>query len=155
MSQLHIRPYEPADQVAVICLHNVALEATGAHVGNGAWDADLLNIEDVYLKNDGVFLVGVREDIIVAMGALLKMSDHIAQIKRMRVLPEFQRKGIGQAILDALEKEAVERGYGCLCLDTTVRQIAAQQMYLKNGYVEVGRRSRGLPFDTIFYEKVL
>ena len=139
----------------VIHLQNVALEAAGAHVGNGPWDSDLLNIEGVYLENNGAFLVGLLDGQIVAMGALRKISDEKGEIKRMRVLPQFQRQGFGQAILDVLEKEAVERGYKTLCLDTTVLQVAAQKMYLKDGYSEVRRTKQGFPFEMIFYEKRL
>ncbi|OHA32243.1 MAG: hypothetical protein A3B09_02460 [Candidatus Taylorbacteria bacterium RIFCSPLOWO2_01_FULL_43_83] len=155
MNILKIRPYTPSDSEAVIHLHNVALEAAGAHVGNGPWDSDLLDVENVYLKNSGVFLVGLIDCQIVAMGALRKISNDKGEIKRMRVLPQFQRQGFGQAILDVLEKEAIARGYKTLCLDTTIIQIAAQIMYLKNGYTEVWRTRQGFPFETIFYEKIL
>lgn len=155
MSKLEIRPYTPTDSMEVIHLHNVALEAAGAHVGNGPWDSDLLNIEGVYLKNNGAFLVGLLDGQIVAMGAVRKISDEKGEIKRMRVLPQFQRQGFGQVILDVLEKEAVKKGYKTLCLDTTVLQVAAQKMYLKNGYTEVRRTKQGFPFETIFYEKRL
>ena len=155
MSKLEIRSYTPADSKEVINLHIVALEAAGAHVGNGPWDSDLLNIEGVYLENNGAFLVGLLDGQIVAMGALRKISDEKGEIKRMRVLPQFQRQGFGQVILDVLEKEAVKRGYKTLCLDTTILQVAAQKMYLKNGYAEVRRTKQGFPFETIFYEKRL
>lgn len=155
MSKLEIRTYTPADSEAVIHLHNVALEAAGAHVGNGPWDSDLLNIEGVYLANNGMFLVGLLDGQIVAIGALRKISDEKGEIKRMRVLPQFQRQGFGQAILDVLEKEAVKKGYKILCLDTTVLQVAAQKMYLKDGYTEVRRTKQSFPFETIFYEKRL
>ncbi len=155
MNKLEIRQYAPTDSEAVIHLHNVALEAAGAHVGNGPWDSDLLNIEGVYLENNGTFLVGLLDGQIVAMGALRKISDEKGEIKRMRVLPQFQRQGFGQAILDVLEKEVVAKGYKTLCLDTTVLQVAAQKMYLKDGYIEVRRTKQGFPFETIFYEKRL
>ncbi len=155
MSELEVRTYTPADSGAVIHLHHVALEAAGAYAGSGPWDSDLVNIESVYLKNNGAFLVGLLDDQIIAMGALRKISDEKGEIKRMRVLPQFQRQGFGRAILDALEKEAVKRGYNILCLDTTILQVAAQKMYLKNGYAEVRRTKQGLAFETIFYEKRL
>lgn len=108
-----------------------------------------------YLANNGTFLVELLDGQIVAMGALRKISNEKGEIKCMRVLPQFQRQGFGQAILDILEKEAVKRGYKTLCLDTNVLQVAAQKMYLKNGYAEVRRTKQGFPFETIFYEKRL
>ena len=87
-------------------------------------------------------------------GALLRLSTDTAEIKRMRVHPDFQRQGFGQEVLGALEARAVELGYAVLRLDTTVIQVAAQGFYLTNSYSEIGRTMVG-EFDVILYEKVL
>jgi ribosomal protein S18 acetylase RimI-like enzyme len=88
------------------------------------------------------------------MGAFRKKSETLAEIKRMRVLPEYQRRGLGQAILNQLEAKAILLGYRELCLDTTTLQIAAQKMYEKNGFTEV-RRGLMPPFEVIYYHKSL
>lgn len=149
---LHIRRYQTTDYQAVWRLHNVALDAADAHAGNGAWDDDLHQIESVYLDNGGEFLVGIHRGRIVAMGALERESSRPARIRRMRVDPAFQRRGFGQAILAALERRAVELGYGALRLDTTAQQKAAQGLYVKNGYLEKGGFKMGR-FHCIVYEK--
>ena len=150
---LHIRRYESRDHDQVWELHNVALWQVGAHAGNGPWDEDLHRIEQVYL-NDGEFLVGEVDGGIVAMGALRRSGEDSAEIKRMRVHPDHQRRGYGQLILSALEQRARELGYRRLHLDTAVVQTAAQALYLRNGYREVGRTVLA-GFDAILYEKVL
>jgi ribosomal protein S18 acetylase RimI-like enzyme len=149
---LQIRRYRPQDHDAVWNLHNVALWQVGAHAGNGPWDDDLHNIEGVYLNNGGEFLVGLLDAQIVAMGALKRISDEKAEVKRMRVHPDYQRRGFGQIILDALEARAIELGYRTLALDTAVVQTAAQQLYLKNGFHETGRTVLA-GFDAILFEK--
>ena len=151
---LKIRSYESKDYDDVWNLHRVALEGTGTFIRHGKWDDDLHDIGVVYLKV-GVFLVGVLGKKIIAMGALKPMGGNKAEVKRMRVLPEFQGKGFGGMILLALEKEALKKGYKVLCLDTTIHQVAAQKLYLKNGYIEISRTKEGFPFETIFYEKKL
>lgn len=88
----------------------------------------------------------------MAMGALERMSPVRARVTRMRVHPDYQRRGFGQAMLSALEKRAAELGCARLYLDTTVRQVAAQRLYDKNGYREA-RRGEMLGFECIFYEK--
>ena len=149
---LHIRRYEPGDKLAVRRLHDDALNEAGAHLGSGPWDDDLDEIESVYLDQDGEFLVGVVDGEIVAMGALMRISSERAELKRMRVRPGLQGRGYGQAMLDALHRRASELGYSTMRLDTTIQQRAAQYLYLKNGYSEVGRGVVG-PFDCIFYER--
>jgi ribosomal protein S18 acetylase RimI-like enzyme len=150
--KLEIRHYQPSDQDFVWALHRLALEDTGIDVTHGSWDEDLYRIEAAYLESGGEFLVGTLDRHIVAMGALRRTAADRAEIKRMRVHPDFQRRGFGQAILDTLEARAQELGYETLHLDTSTQQTAAQQFYVKNGYVETGREERGR-FTLIFYEK--
>ncbi|HET7273021.1 MAG TPA: GNAT family N-acetyltransferase [Rubrobacter sp.] len=149
---LHVRRYEPGDKVIVRRLHDDALNEVGAHLGSGPWDEDLDDIEAVYLDSGGEFLVGVLDEEVVAMGALRRVSPEVAELKRMRVRPDLQGRGYGQALLDALHRRADELGYSTLQLDTTVQQRVAQHFYIKNGYREVRRGSIG-PFACIFYER--
>ena len=152
--KLETRRYRSSDQDAVWALHRLALEDTGIYVTHGSWDEDLYQIEATYIEDRGEFLVGTLDGRIVAMGAIRKTSTDQAEVKRMRVHPDFQRRGFGQAILDALETKARDLGYKTLHLDTSVKQPAAQQFYAKNGYAETGREKRGR-FTLIFYKKRL
>ncbi len=155
-----LRRYVPADQQAVEHLHVLAIKQTGAYLGRGPWDDDIYAVEDTYLRNGGEFLIGECDGQMVAMGALKRTSAERAEIKRMRVAPEHQGRGYGQQILDALEARARTLGYRTLHLDTSVLQIAAQRLYEKNRYREVGRdfyhsRDTNQPLEVIFYEKQL
>jgi ribosomal protein S18 acetylase RimI-like enzyme len=154
MNPFRIRRYRPCDHDAVWELHNLALEATGAHGGSGPWDDDLHHVEEAYLRSGGEFLVGTLDGRVVAMGALKRLTEERAEIKRMRVHPDFWRRGFGQRILGRLERKACESGYRSLVLDTTTGQTAAQELYRGSGYVETGRRRRG-PFELILFEKQL
>ncbi len=143
----------PSDHAAVAELHVLALGQVGIHAQRGQWDADLDNIEAVYL-NAGEFLVGELEGRVVAMGALRRTSEERAEVKRMRVSPDCHGRGYGQAILSALEERGLELGYSCLHLDSAVRMTAARHLYEKNGYREVGRTVLG-GIDAVLYEKVI
>jgi len=149
---LTIRQYQYTDRAEVRTLHDVALESVGAHMGRGPWDADLDRIEKEYLEDGGEFLVGHLDGKIIAMGALKRTDSKWVEIKRMRVHPDFHRRGFGQMILRALEDRAEELGYSHLHLDTTVQQIAAQGLYDENGYKRTGRKNIG-GFSVIVYEK--
>lgn len=76
----------------------------------GPWDKDLNDIENIYLKG-GDFIVGELEGKVIAMGAFKRKDEEAAEIKRMRVHPDFQGRGFGQAILEELEKRAKKMGY--------------------------------------------
>src|SRR5436853_3852602 len=151
---LTLRRYTSADQEAVEHLHVFALEQTGVYLGRGPWDDDVYAIEEEYLKNQGEFLIGECDGLFVAMGALRRTSPQRAEIKRMRVHPDYQGRGYGQLILDALEARARALGYQILHLDTSILQIPAQRLYEKNGFREVGRDTYQ-QLEVILYEKQL
>lgn len=151
--KLTVRRYKSSDHDAVWNLHVLALNSTeqSRHIA-GPWDDDLHAIEDTYLNSGGEFLVAEIAGVLVAMGALRRLSQTRAEIKRMRVHPDYWRQGIAQQLLSNLEVLAQENGYQTLELDTTIQQEAAQKLYVKNGYQETRREKVG-PFDFIFYEK--
>ncbi len=149
---MRIRRYEADDREAVWRLHDVAMRGAGIHLGEGHWYDDLREIENVYLRNGGEFLVGTLGDEVVAMGAFKKTADDRAEIKYMRVDPEFQRRGFGQVILTALEQRAAGLGYERLHLNTAVKQKTARRLYESNGYREAHRGRKGA-IDCVFYEK--
>jgi ribosomal protein S18 acetylase RimI-like enzyme len=149
-----LRRYEPADMQAVEYLHVYAIQKAGAYLGRGPWDDDVYAIEEVYLNNQGEFLIGEWDGIFVAMGAFRRTSPERAEIKRMRTHPDFQGRGFGQLILSELESLARAMGYKTLHLDTSVVQVYARKLYEKNGFREVGRDMyQGL--EVILYEKQL
>ena len=153
---LTIRRYQAADYEIVWDLHHRALGPTGALIRGGKYNDDMHDIENYYINNHGEFLVGLLEGKIVCMGAIRKKSDTLAEVKRMRVYPEYQRMGFGQQILNKLEERAIQLGYTQLCLDTTTRQTAAQNFYQKNGYIEIRREMiPSYDLELIFYEKKL
>ena len=98
---LKIRRYRTSDHNEVWNLHNLALDQVGANAGSGAQDNDLHTIEETYLSDKGEFLAGFCEEKLVAIGALQRISNEKAEIKRMRVHPDFQRRGFGQTILNS------------------------------------------------------
>lgn len=152
MTQLKIRRYKKSDNKDVWKLHILGLEQFKAYLGGG-WDKDLNDIGQVYLKG-GDFIVGEINNKIIAMGAFKKISGKIAEIKRVRVHPDFQRKGFGQIILDELEKRAAKMGYEIFQLDTTDKQVPSQKFFEKNGYIKTKtERLEKHDLDMIYYEK--
>jgi len=149
-----LRRYTPADREAVEHLHVHAMKQTGAYLGRGPWDDDIYAIVETYLNNGGEFLIGEWDGVFVAMGALRRTTAERAEIKRMRVQPEYQGRGFGQIILTELEARARALGYKTLHLDTGVIQVPAQKLYEKNGYQRVGTDRFG-DVDVIYYEKNL
>ncbi|MYE07086.1 MAG: GNAT family N-acetyltransferase [Chloroflexi bacterium] len=91
-------------------------------------------------------------------GGLRRIDEATGEIRRMRVHPYYQRQGLGQAVLTALEERARQLGYTRVVLDTSDRQEAARALYEKNDCRETGREKRRVGETRVFlilYEKEL
>lgn len=133
-----IKDYEEEYYDQVIALHKTTMMVARAYKGEGIWDDDLKNILSVYTQNNGEFIVGIDENKIVAMGAFKDNKDEYAEIRRMRVAPEYQGKGFGKIIYEELEKRAISRFNGFI-LETSEIQVSAQKLYLSVGFKEITR----------------
>jgi ribosomal protein S18 acetylase RimI-like enzyme len=147
-----IRRYVEADHARVLELHMLGLAQFDAVSPRGSWDADVDDIEGVYLSNNGEFLVGELDGVVVAIGGFRQKTEKVAELKRMRVDPKYQRQGFGQAILTELEKRAKSMGYTSFYLDTLPHMAPARSLYSKNGFVQTGTKRVGR-WQAILYEK--
>ncbi len=135
-----LRSFRDEDAEAVWALHDTALEHAGVHGGHGPGEDDLRDVRGSYLDAGGDFLVGICDGEVIGMGGLQRLSSEECEIKRMRVHPDFQRRGRGRRILLALEERARTLGFRVARLDTTDGQMAARRLYESAGYRETGRR---------------
>ncbi|MFC6886209.1 MULTISPECIES: GNAT family N-acetyltransferase [Actinomadura] len=173
-AELSLRRYRAADHATVLALHREGLAQVGLRPGDGVYyDHDFFRMEDIYLRNDGEFLVGETAGRIVAMGGL-RRADLVpggsarayggyapgatrldaAEMVRLRVRPDLQRRGYGSAVVRALEDRAAEYGYRVLRADTTELQGPALALYRGFGWRETRRESIG-GIVNIYIEKRL
>ncbi|MGY0571699.1 GNAT family N-acetyltransferase [Bradyrhizobium sp. RDM12] len=152
--ELILRRFESGDSDGVSYLHRSASQDVGVCGPEGTWEDDLRNIEQVYIGSGGDFVVAHIGPRLAAMGGLKPFDDDVAELKRMRVDPILQRRGLGRTVLRELESRAVALGFKWIMLDTTTIQIGAQRLYESAGYV---RRREGMlhGYAVIFYEKRL
>lgn len=63
-------------------------------------------------------------------------------ISNIAVSPEYRRCGIADMLLASLRRRAEDKNLSFLTLEVRKSNIAAQNLYKKNGYTEVGLRKR-------------
>ncbi len=102
----------------------------------------------------GALLVGYQDGKAVACGAVHVIAPGIAEVKRMFVAPRVRGRGLGRALLDALERTAVELGCNVARLDSTEPLAEAVALYKSAGYVEIEDYNRN-PNATIWLERRL
>ncbi|MGX9147596.1 GNAT family N-acetyltransferase [Mesorhizobium sp. 128a] len=148
------RRFESGDADDVWHLHRSATKHVGVRGPGGVWEDDLRNVGEVYIESGGDFVVVRIGTQLAAMGGLKRVDDDVAELKRMRVAPVFQRRGLGRRILGELESRAVALGFKWIVLDTTTIQVGAQRFYETAGYIRL-REGMLHGYAVIFYQKRL
>jgi N-acetylglutamate synthase-like GNAT family acetyltransferase len=148
---LTFRRYRAEDQAGVWSVFAACTEQLG--FSNGPWDDDMRTIPRTYL-DAGEFIVGEMEGRIVAHAAFLHEPKGRASVRRVAVHPDVQQRGVGHMLMLELEARARGQGITSLHLDTSIGQTAAQRLYQKCGYQEVGHEVLS-SVTCIMYEKIL
>jgi len=143
---MKVRTYENRDHDSVVKLHMLGMEEYGFGRHPAEWDKDLEDITGTYIKPGGTFLVVEEDGIPIAMGGLERIDDETAEIRRMRVHPDYRRRGIGSMLVDRLVDFARSRGFKRIILYTTDRQRPAIALYRKKGF-------RLRDSERLFYEE--
>ncbi len=78
--------------------------------------------------------IAYEETRPVGCASFKQYADQIAEVKRVFVLPEYRGRGISNALMDALELKAIEKGFASLILETGRPLTTAIQLYQNRGY---------------------
>ena len=149
---MQLRRYESKFNDSILALHRSAIEGFSLGMSQLQDEADLMAVDLTYISSGGEFLLGFVDDKLVAMGGFERLSDSLAELKRMRIQRDCQGHGHGSAILSALERLAVETGVRTLCLETAKRRPLTLAFYRKHGYREEGAGFYG-SVETVKFSK--
>jgi putative acetyltransferase len=86
---------------------------------------------------DGAFVIAYVNGSAAGCGAVRRLDETTAELKRMYVEPAVRGHGIGQAIVEALEGEARQLGIKRVVLETGTRLAAALALYQRMGYTPI------------------
>lgn len=104
----------------------------------------------------GAFLVAYEEERPVACGALRRFDEagRVGEIRHVWVHPDARRLGLARRLLTELERQAGQRGYDVVRLDTHASLTEAQALYRTCGYTEIPRYTDDV-YGAHFFEKRL
>jgi len=86
---------------------------------------------------DGAFVIAYLGNVAVGCGAVRRLDETTAELKRMYVDPPVRGRGIGRALVEALEREARLLGITRVVLETGTRLAPAIKLYEVMGYARI------------------
>ena len=130
--------YHHEYQEPMLALHRSAIEGFTLGISQQRDEADLKDIEEVYLRAGGEFLLGFVGEKLMAMGGFKRLTESLAELRRMRIARDLQGHGHGTVLLQELEQRAFRAGIRTLCLSAARRRPLTLRFYRKHGYQESG-----------------
>jgi GNAT superfamily N-acetyltransferase len=99
-------------------------------------ERDMSKLE-VFLPPHGRMLLAIEGATAAGIACMRRIGKRTSEIKRMYVRPDFRRKGIGRAMVEALIAEAQGIGYTTMRLDSTRFMVSAHSLYRSMGFREI------------------
>ena len=106
------------------------------------------DVQKNYFENGGTFLATLKDGKIIGTGAIRFLEEGVCELKRMWLLTEYHRQGLGFRMMQELFKAAREKGYKAMRLQTdNVVQTRAIEFYKQLGFYEIPRYEGDDPED--------
>jgi len=142
---IRIREYNEDDRKKVEeMITKVLFELFGEHL--------IRKLED--FKEYSIFYVVEDDKRIVGTAALKDMGGGNGKLKRMYLLADYRKKGLGQRLFDKILSFAKEHKFNRIVLSTEQRLKASHKFYEKNGFVDIKNVNWEKDFADLKNEKV-
>ena len=151
---MRLTRYQLEYQEPMLALHCSAIDGFVLGMSRAEDEADLLAIEQVYLRDGGEFLVGFIGERLIAMGGFKRLPDGLGELRRMQIARDLQGQGYGTRLLQELERRAFRSGIRTICLEAARIRPLTLEFYRKHGYHECGQSFYG-SIETVKFSKKL
>lgn len=134
LSPAKVRSFRPEDQAACRALYTEGLLGGKIADNDTGWDID--DIGACYMKPRGnhFWVAEAPSQTVVGTIGVQHHDEGVGEVRRLRVHPEFRRRGIGAALLEAAVRFCQERNYLKVTLDTYVEREPAFRLFEKFGF---------------------
>ena len=98
--------------------------------------ADIENLQDAYFSDDGesAFWVAETDTEVIGMIGVQKTGESAAEIRRLRVLENSRRQGVGTALMEKALSFCQRHGYLKIILDVRIERSPAIGLFGKFGF---------------------
>lgn len=121
---------------------------------------DLFDIERIYQKGKGTFLLALDGEKVVGTAALIDLGNQNSALRKFFVHRDYRGKESSAAadLLQRLIEWGQEKNFHYFYLGTTEKFLAAHRFYEKNGFQEISTKELPQEFpimavDTKFYRR--
>ena len=103
---------------------------------------DMDDFQAEYLDRDGLFLAVLDDETLIGSGAIRKIGEETAELKRMWLLETYHQRGLGFQVIQQLFGFARQKGYLTVRLQTSPQQARALDFYRRVGFREIPSYNR-------------
>jgi ribosomal protein S18 acetylase RimI-like enzyme len=118
-------------------------------------DEELINFPKKYEEPDGIFIIAKDNVNVVGCVGLRKLDESTCEMKRLFVNDNYKGKGIGGKLVEIIIKEAKDKKYKRMRLDTLRTMESALKVYYKNDFYEIEPYYNNPNSDAVYIEKIL
>jgi putative acetyltransferase len=101
------------------------------------FEDELASLPGKYAPPDGQLFLASYDHKPAGCVALRRINRQVCEMKRMFLYPQYQGKGMGRKLGEAIIRDAKDAGYSVMRLDTSWRQQEAQALYSKLGFQRI------------------
>lgn len=125
------------NEVRILCESDLAQVAEIERLCFGEpWSEKSL---ELLLRDANFGLVALCDGRVAAYVGVISVAPE-GEITNVATHPDFRRRGLASALLEALKKEASERGIESIFLEVRRSNTAARELYQKQGFEVIGER---------------
>ncbi len=138
---------------AAVLLFKEYAEWLNIDLGFQHFDEELQSLKTMYNSTDGGIILCKENNAFIACVAIRKITNDIAELKRMYVQPAHQHKGIGKMLLEKAITLAASCQYKYIRLDTLNNMTPAINLYKKYGFYEIPAYYNNPVVTAVYFER--
>lgn len=136
-----LRPTSPEQIEEVRRLFLEYEKSSGVSLCFQNFEQEVKDLPGAYKEPSGTLLIASQDGIVAGCCALRPFTQpshqNAAEMKRLYVRPMFRGAGIAGKLVERIIREAKQKEYSSILLDTLPSMTASQELYQQLGFVEI------------------